>query len=58
MAIPKFVRVAHSGWAIEQSYQQMKEELRLGHFEGRGFAGFHQHVVLERSIHSRCSAAL
>ncbi len=42
----KVVDLAHSRWAIEQSYQHMKEELGLDHFEGRGFAGFHRHVVL------------
>ena len=29
------VRAAHQRWAIEQQYQQLKEELGLDHFEGR-----------------------
>ena len=45
-SMSKVVRLAHSRWPIEQSYQQMKEELGLDHFEGRGFAGFHRHAVL------------
>jgi SRSO17 transposase len=40
------VRAAHHRWAIEQQYQQLKEELGLDHFEGRSFPGWHRHVVL------------
>jgi hypothetical protein len=32
--------------AIEQGYQQMKEELGLDHFEGRSWRGFHHHAAL------------
>jgi SRSO17 transposase len=40
------VRAAHQRWAIEQQYQQLKDELGLDHFEGRSFPGWHRHVVL------------
>jgi SRSO17 transposase len=40
------VRAAHHRWAIEQQYQQLKQELGLDHFEGRSFPGWHRHVVL------------
>jgi len=40
------VRAAHHRWAIEQQYQQLKDELGLDHFEGRSFPGWHRHVVL------------
>jgi SRSO17 transposase len=40
------VRAAHQRWAIEQQYQQLKEELGLDHFEGRSFPGWHRHVAL------------
>jgi len=40
------VRAAHHRWAIEQQYQQLKEELGLDHFEGRSFPGWHRHVAL------------
>ena len=40
------VRAAHQRWAIEQQYQELKDELGLDHFEGRSFAGWHRHVVL------------
>ena len=40
------LRVLRSRFPIEQSYQQMKEELGLDHFEGRGWRGWHHHVTL------------
>ena len=40
------VHVAHQRWAIEQQYQELKDELGLDHFEGRSFPGWHRHVVL------------
>ena len=35
-----------TNWAIEQQYQELKDELGLDHFEGRSFRGWHRHVVL------------
>ena len=40
------VRLAHQRWAIEQQYQELKDELGLDHFEGRSLAGWQRHVVL------------
>jgi len=40
------VHLAHQRWAIEQQYQELKDELGLDHFEGRSFPGGHRHVVL------------
>ena len=40
------VRLAHHRWAIEQQYQELKDELGLDHFEGRTYLGWHRHVVL------------
>ncbi len=42
----KAVRLWKSRWPVEQGYQQMKEELGLGHFEGRSWRGFHHHAAL------------
>src|SRR4051812_27776737 len=35
------VRLAKQRWIIERDYQELKQELGLGHFEGRGWRGFH-----------------
>ena len=35
-------------WVCEQMHQQLKEELGLGHFEGRSWRGLHHHGLLCR----------
>src|SRR5579863_5685071 len=40
------VRIAKHRWIIERDYEELKQELGLGHFEGRGWRGFHQHGTL------------
>jgi SRSO17 transposase len=45
-SLEELVRLAHQRWAIEQNYQQLKEELGLDHFEGRSWRGLHHHLTL------------
>jgi SRSO17 transposase len=33
-------------WVCEQAHQQLKDELGLDHFEGRGWLGLHHHALL------------
>lgn len=40
------VRLAKIRWRIERDYEEMKSELGLDHYEGRGWLGFHHHGVL------------
>ena len=40
------VRWAKHRWIIERDYQELKQELGLGHYEGRGWRGFHHHATL------------
>jgi len=40
------VRLAKQRWILERDYQELKQELGLGHFEGRGWRGFHHHATL------------
>lgn len=45
-SLRRLVWLAHQRWAIEQQYQQLKDELGLDHFEGRTYQGWHRHVAL------------
>ena len=40
------VGLAKHRWIIERDYQELKQELGLGHYEGRGWRGFHHHATL------------
>jgi SRSO17 transposase len=40
------VATAKLRWRIERDYRELKQELGLGHFEGRGWRGFHHHASL------------
>jgi SRSO17 transposase len=51
-SLRSLVRLAHHRWAIEQQYEELKDELGLDHFEGRSFAGWHRHVVLTALAYS------
>ena len=40
------VATAKMRWRIERDYQELKQELGLDHYEGRGWRGFHHHATL------------
>ena len=42
----KLVDLTKLRWRIERDYQELKQEVGLGHFEGRGWRGFHHHATL------------
>ena len=42
----KLVALAKLRWRIERDYQELKQEVGLGHFEGRGWIGFHHHATM------------
>jgi SRSO17 transposase len=44
--LKELVRLAKLRWRIERDYQELKQELGLGHFEGRSWRGFHHHATL------------
>jgi SRSO17 transposase len=46
IAFPRLVDLAKLRWRIERDYQELKQEVGLGHFEGRGWRGFHHHATL------------
>jgi SRSO17 transposase len=46
ISVADLVRLAKLRWRIERDYQELKDELGLDHFEGRGWRGFHHHGAL------------
>jgi SRSO17 transposase len=46
IALHRLVYFAKLRWRIERDYQELKQEVGLGHFEGRGWRGFHHHATL------------
>jgi SRSO17 transposase len=44
--VADLVRLAKLRWRIERDDQELKDELGLDHFEGRGWRGFHHHGAL------------
>jgi SRSO17 transposase len=45
-AIADLVSTAYQRWRIERDYQDLKQDFGLGHYEGRGWRGFHHHASL------------
>jgi SRSO17 transposase len=66
VSLRRLVQLAKLRWRVEQNYPQLKEELGLDHYEGRGWQGWHHHVTLvclayafllrERQRHKKNSA--
>jgi SRSO17 transposase len=46
ISLTELARTAKHRWIIERDYEELKQELGLGHFEGRGWRGFHHHATL------------
>ena len=46
IAFDELVDIAKLRWRIERDYEELKQEVGLGHYEGRGWLGFHHHATL------------
>jgi len=46
IAFKDMVDRAKIRWRVDRDYQELKQEVGLGHFEGRGWRGFHHHGAL------------
>jgi SRSO17 transposase len=46
MSLHRLVDLAKMRWRIEHDYRDLKQEIGLGHYEGRGWPGFHHHGTL------------
>ncbi len=45
-SIERLVHLAKLRWLIERDYRELKQELGLGHYQGRSWRGFHHHAAL------------
>ncbi len=45
-SLKSLVATAKQRWMIERDYEELKQEVGLGHYEGRNWRGFHHHVTL------------
>lgn len=55
--LPTLVAHATSRRHIETDYRDMKQALGLGHYEGRGYDGFHHHIARACAAHLFCLQA-
>jgi SRSO17 transposase len=46
ISLNDLVAAAHQRWRIERDYHELKQDFGLGHYEGRGWRGFHHHATL------------
>jgi len=46
IAFDALVDITMMRWRIERDYLDLKQEVGLGHFEGRGWVGFHHHATM------------
>jgi SRSO17 transposase len=46
VTLEELVATAKLRWRVERDFEELKQELGLGHFEGRGWRGFHHHASL------------
>jgi len=46
ISFARLVDTAKLRWRIERDYEELKQEVGLGHFEGRGWRGLHHHAAL------------
>ena len=44
--VKQLASVIKARWVCEPAHQQLKEELGLDHFEGRGWPGLHRHALM------------
>jgi SRSO17 transposase len=45
-SLKALAKMAKHRWIIERDYEELKQELGLGHYEGRNWRGFHHHATL------------
>jgi SRSO17 transposase len=51
MSFRDLVDLAKMRWRVERDYEELKQEVGLGHYEGRGWRGFHHHGTLAIAVY-------
>ena len=46
ISFASLIDTAKLRWRIERDYLDLKQEIGIGHYEGRGWRGFHHHATL------------
>ena len=46
VSFKELVSIVKMRWRIERDYRELKQEVGLGHYEGRNWRGFHHHASL------------
>jgi SRSO17 transposase len=46
LSFKELVAIVKMRWRIERDYRELKQEVGLGHYEGRNWRGFHHHASL------------
>ena len=44
-SLNSLVKLAKHRWIIKRDYEELQQRLGLGHYEGRGWRGFHHHAT-------------
>ena len=55
-SVEKIVQVAGSRWAIEECFEQAKQETGLDEYEVRSWLGWHRHMTLSMLAHAALAA--
>lgn len=55
-SLKALLRQTKERWRIERTYQDLKGQLGLDHFEGRSFTGWHHHVTIVLCCYAFCVA--
>lgn len=45
-SLKQLVAISKQRWMIERDYEELKQEVGLGHYEGRNWRGFHHHATM------------
>src|SRR5215510_11501981 len=51
ISLHRLVDFAKLRWRIERDYLELKQEVGLGDFEGRGWRGFHHHATMSIAVY-------